>query len=229
MRNDLSAHGGERRAIEIVVAEKGSMSREQRMNAGRTKEIEGQHCLRQEPIPLSEREFRMDGAEDGNEMILERPDGTFGGVSTVFFRGNSLELDLIFCEGVFEIFRTFVVENMEIRRMALAQKQLVSGLPSIADAGGLPIRNGNSVNRVSVLVVENKGIIVTATGRDVEATGLVGIRFEERLVGKDHDGNLMSAGASKGATSVSKSEAKSSEGGIKRVERIDLGRCLLIS
>jgi hypothetical protein len=148
------------------------------MNSGRTKEIEGQRRLRQEPIPLSEREFRMDGAEDGNEMILERPDGTFGGVSTVFFRGNSLELDLIFCEGVFEIFRTFVVENMEIRRMALAQKQLVSGLPSIADAGGLPIRNGNSVNtRVSVLVVENKGIIVTATGRDVEATGLVGIRF----------------------------------------------------
>jgi hypothetical protein len=30
----------------------------------------------------------MDGAEDGNEMILERPDGTFGGVSTVFFRGE---------------------------------------------------------------------------------------------------------------------------------------------
>ena len=113
--------------------------------------------------------------------------------------------------------------------MALAQKQLVSGLPSISDAGGLPIRNGNSMNRVSVLVVKNKDIIVTATGRDVEATGLVGIRFEERLVGKDHDGNLMSEGASKGATSVSKSEAKSSEGGIKRVERIDLGRCLLIS
>ena len=58
------------------------------MNAGRTKEIEGQRRLRQEPIPLSEREFRMDGAEDGNEMILERPDGTFGGVSTVFFRGT---------------------------------------------------------------------------------------------------------------------------------------------
>ena len=162
-------------------------------------------------------------------MILERPDGTFSRVGTVFFWGNPLELDLILCESIFEILGTFVIENMQIRGMTVAQKQLVSGLPSISDAGGLPIRNGDSVNGVSVLVVENKNIIVTATGRDVEATGLVGIRFEERLVGKDHDGNLMSAGASKGATSVSKSEAKSSEGGIKRVERIDLGRCLLIS
>ena len=64
MRDDLSAHGGKWRTIEIVVAEKGSMSRERRMNARRTKEIEGQRRLRQEPIPFSEREFGMDGAED---------------------------------------------------------------------------------------------------------------------------------------------------------------------
>jgi hypothetical protein len=141
----------------------------------------------------------VNGAKDGNEMILERPDGTFGCVSTVFLRGNTLELDLVLREGVFEILRTFIVENMEIGRMALAQKQLVSGLPSIADAGGLPIRNGNSVNRVSVLVVEDKDIIVTTTGRDVEATSLVRIRLEERLVGKEHDGNLMSAGRKQGS------------------------------
>ena len=83
--------------------------------------------------------------------------------------------------------------------MTLAQKQLVSGLPSIADAGGLPIRNGDSVNGVSVLVVENKNIIVTTTGRDVKATSLVGIGLEKRLVGEEHDGNLMSAGRKQGS------------------------------
>jgi hypothetical protein len=106
-------------------------------------------------------------------MILERPDGTFSRVGTVFFWGNPLELDLILCESIFEILGTFVIENMQIRGMTVAQKQLVSGLPSISDAGGLPIRNGDSVNGVSVLVVENKNIIVTTTGRDVKATSLV--------------------------------------------------------
>ena len=132
-------------------------------------------------------------------MILERPDGAFSCVDTVFFRGNTLELDLILCESVFEILGTFVVENMQIGGMAMAQKQLVSGLPSIADAGGLPIRNGDGVNGVSVLVVENKNIIVTTTGRDVEATSLVGIGLEKRLVGKEHDGNLMSARRKQGS------------------------------
>ena len=132
-------------------------------------------------------------------MILERPDGAFSRVDTVFFRGNTLELDLILRESIFEILGTFVVKNMQIGGMAMAQKQLVSGLPSIADAGGLPIRNGDSVNGVSVLVVENKNIIVTTTGRDVEATSLVGIGLEKRLVGKEHDGNLMSAGRKEGS------------------------------
>ena len=44
--HDLSAHGGKGGTIEIVVAEKRSMSGQRRMNARRSKEIEGQDRLR---------------------------------------------------------------------------------------------------------------------------------------------------------------------------------------
>ena len=117
----------------------------------------------------------------------------------MFFRGNTLKLDFILRKCIFEILGTFVVENMQVRGMGLAHKQLVSGLPSLADTSGLPSRNGNGVNGVGVLVVEYKNIIVTATGWDVEATSLIGIGLEKGLVGKEYDGNLMSAGRKQGS------------------------------
>ena len=117
----------------------------------------------------------------------------------MFFWGNTLKLDFILRECIFEILGTCVVENMQIRGMTLAHKQLVSGLPSLADTGGLPIRNSDGVNGVIVLVVEYKNVIVTATGRDVEATSLIGIGLEKRLVGKEYDGNLMSTGRKQGS------------------------------
>ena len=126
----------------------------------------------------------MDSAEDGDKMILERPDGTFGRVRSVFFRGNTLKLDFVLRKGVFEILGTFVVENVQVRGMTLAHKQLVSGFPSFANTSGLPIRNSDGVNGVSVLMVEDKNVVVTATGRDVEATSLIGIGLEKGLIGK---------------------------------------------
>ena len=82
------------------------------MDARRTKEVEGQDCLRKETIPFSEREFGVDSAENGNKVVLKSAYGTFSGVDTMFFRGNTLELDFVFGEGILEILGTLVVKNV---------------------------------------------------------------------------------------------------------------------
>lgn len=79
------------------------------MDARRTKEIEGQDRLREETIPFGERKLGINGAKDRNKVILECPNGTFGGVGTVFFGWDALEMDQVFGEGVLEVLGTLVV------------------------------------------------------------------------------------------------------------------------
>ena len=189
--NDLSTQGGKRSAIEVELTEQRCMSRERRMYPRRTEQVESQRCLRKETIPFGERELGVDGAKNGDKMILERPNGTFGGIDTMFFRWNTLELDLVLGESILEILRTLVVKNMEIGRMAVVNKELVRLFPSIANAGSLAIRNGDGVDGICVLMVENENIIIPTTGGDVESTGLIGVGLEERLVVKEQNSNLM--------------------------------------
>jgi hypothetical protein len=75
--------------------------------------------------------------------------------------------------------------------MALMNEKLVGLLPSIADAGSLAIGNGNRMNRIRVLMVEHEDIMVATTGRDMETTSLIGIRLEERLIGKQRNSNMV--------------------------------------
>jgi hypothetical protein len=82
------------------------------MNARGTEEVESQCGLRKETIPFSERELGIDSAEDSNKVIFKSANGTFGGIDTVFFRRNTLELDVVFGKRVLEILRTFVVKDV---------------------------------------------------------------------------------------------------------------------
>ena len=51
----------------------------------------------------------MDGAKDRDEKIFERPNGAFGSIDAIFFRRNTLELDAILGEGIFQVLGAFVV------------------------------------------------------------------------------------------------------------------------
>ena len=179
--NDLGAQGGERSTIEIELTEQGGVSRERRMDARRTEEVEGQNCLRKETIPFGERELGVDGAKNGDKVIFECPNGTFGSIDAMFFRWNALELDFVLGKSIFEVL-TLVVKNVEIGRMAVVNKKFVGLLPGIANASCLAIRNGNGMNGIGVLMVENKNIIIPTTGGDVETTSLIGIGLQERLI-----------------------------------------------
>lgn len=126
-------------------------------------------------------------------MIFEGAYGTFGSVGAVFFWGNTLKFDLIPEKGIFKILGTFVVQDVQIRWVTLMKEGFMCLFPGIADAGRFAIGNSNSVNGVGILMIENKDVVVAATRRYGEATGLIRIRFEKTLVIKEHDGDSMRA------------------------------------
>jgi hypothetical protein len=78
--------------------------------------------------------------------------------------------------------------------MSLFHKDLVSLFPGMADTGGFAIGNGNGMDGVSVLMVEDKNVVVATAGRYWETTGLVGVGLQMMLVVKEYDGNFMRTG-----------------------------------
>jgi hypothetical protein len=127
-------------------------------------------------------------------VIFERADGPFGGVNTVFVRGNSLEGNALREKGVFEILGAFVVKNMKSGSVTLMNKCGMGGEPSITNAGTFTRRDSDGVNRVRVLMIKDKEVVVAATGRDRKKTGLIGVGPEDGLFWDEHGTNLMGSG-----------------------------------
>ena len=82
-----------------------------------------------ETVPFTEWETGVARAETGDEMVLKCLDGTFCGIATVAVGGNALEVDFVFGECGFEIGRAFIVQDVEIRGVAVLLKFLKSGGP----------------------------------------------------------------------------------------------------
>jgi hypothetical protein len=151
--NDFGASRGNWSAVEVEVAKKGGVGGERRMNAGGPEEVKGQDRLGEETVPFGEGKSGIGGAEDGNKVVFESPDGAFGSICTMFLgRRNSLELDVVFLKGVFESLGTFVVENVKGGRVTMAEEKVVGRFPGVANAGGLAVGDSDGVDRVSVVV-----------------------------------------------------------------------------
>ena len=52
-------------------------------------------------------------------MVLPGLDSAFGSVSTMAVRRDSLEIDVVFAEGLLEVVRAFVVKDVEGRCVAV--------------------------------------------------------------------------------------------------------------
>ncbi len=129
--------------------------------------------MREESIPFSKGELGVYSAKNGDKMVFERANGTFGGIGAVFFRRDTLKGYLVADEGVFEILGTFIVQDVQVDWMALNTKFFVDGFPGITNAGCLPVGKSNSVDRVGVLVVEDKDVVISTTGGDWKLTSLI--------------------------------------------------------
>jgi hypothetical protein len=107
-------------------------------------------------------------------MILESPNGSFCSIGSMFLWRHALERDVVFNKGILELLRALVVKNVEIGGMTMGDERFMSRLPSFANASRLTIRNGYGVNRVGVMMIKNKNVVITATGRNREPACLVG-------------------------------------------------------
>ena len=161
--NNFSTRWCDWGAIEIEGSIKGGMSRKRRMNSRGTKKIEREECLQEETIPFGKWKLGVNGAKYRNKVILECSNGTFCCIDTMFLWGNALKINIVFQEGIFESLRAFIVEDMKLRSVTLVQKCLVNGFSSSADAGCLPIGNGNGMNSIGVLMVEHNDVVVATT------------------------------------------------------------------
>jgi hypothetical protein len=126
------------------------------------------------------------GAKDRDKMIFECADGTFSSVGSMFTRRDTLEGDLVAKKGVLEVLGTFVVENVQVDGMTLTTNLFVAGFPGVTNGSSLLVGKCHGVDRVGVLVVQNKNVQVSATGRNRKVTSLIRIGFENFLVREQH-------------------------------------------
>jgi hypothetical protein len=85
---DTGAGRRERCAVEVKLTVDLCPSGEFRVDARGTHEVEGEDGLRKEAVPEVERKIAVGAAEAGDEVVLERADGAFGGVGTVDAGGD---------------------------------------------------------------------------------------------------------------------------------------------
>ena len=124
-------------------------------------------------------------------MVLEGPDCSFGGIDSVFVRGDTLEANLVAEKGVLEVLGALVVKNVQVGGVALVDQQFVGGFPSVPDGGGLPVGNGHGVDGVGVLVIQDENVIVPAAGGNRKTAGLVGEGLQSRRVVKERGAELV--------------------------------------
>ena len=107
------ARWSNRGPIEVKVAIKLGPGRELRVEAGATEQIQGEDSLGDEAIPQVEGKELVHTAETSNEVIFERADGAFGGVSTVDAGRRKLEVDVFRMEKLLQGLSAFIVKALE--------------------------------------------------------------------------------------------------------------------
>ena len=60
----------------------------------------------------------------------------------------------------------------------MLHKNFVRGFPGVTDASGLAIGECDGMDRIGVLVVQNKDVVVATAGSDREFSCLIGVGFE---------------------------------------------------
>ena len=161
------------------------------MDARRPKKVEGQSSLREEAVPFRQWKFGVNRAEDGNKVILEGANRTLGRVDAVLLGGYPLKGDAILGKGILKGLRAFIVQNVKLRSVSLAHEHLVSLFPGVTDAGSLAIGNRDCMDRIGILMIQHKDVLITATGRDMETSCLVRVGFEEIIFVKESGTQLM--------------------------------------
>jgi hypothetical protein len=113
VNEDAGPRWGQRRAIVVEGAVDLGIGREARVDAGAAEKVEGDEGLWKETIPKVQGKVGVGAAEASNEMIFERPNGTFGGIASVDAGRGELEVDVDAGDVLAEGEGSFVVELLQ--------------------------------------------------------------------------------------------------------------------
>jgi hypothetical protein len=109
----MNDHPGTRNSkwcsIKIEIAEQACVGRELRLATRGTKEVQGEIALWEEIVPSRERKGRICSGQTSDEMVLPCLDGSLGGVTTMLVGRDTLEINIVFAEGFFDVCGAFVV------------------------------------------------------------------------------------------------------------------------
>jgi hypothetical protein len=112
-------------------------------------------------------------AEACDEGILERPDGAFGGITTMDVRENKLEVEVLGAQKIFQDAAAFVVEALSDGRQGGLDKDSMGAFVGGQDFGGGFVFHGLGVDVIAVVVVEGEEFVGAGGGRSDETTSLI--------------------------------------------------------
>ena len=120
---------------------------------GRAKQVESEHCLGGETVPLLGGEVGFARGESSAKMIFECADRTFGGVAAVGILGDKLKVDVVIAEGLLHCTGALVVEDVESGGCTVLLEVFMARPPGFSDLQGLPVLEKLGVDGVGVVVV----------------------------------------------------------------------------
>jgi hypothetical protein len=112
---------------------------------------------------------------------------------------------------------------MELSGVTVTNEFEMSFLPGSLNASGIAIGDGFDMDGVSVLMVEDKDVVIAATEGSRKFASLIGIIFDEFFTGKEHSAELMGArGKRRGKVVVKIKDVR--QGSRRRENNRKLGR-----
>ena len=110
-------------------------------------------------------------------MVFEGADGPFSVVAAMDVRGYQLEFRVLLMEVIFQGLAAFIVEGVQEQLAAVANKFVVDMFVGFENGGTPTVGDSPNVDRVAVVVVEEKDVVVAGAGWDNKAAGEVGERL----------------------------------------------------
>ena len=107
----------------------------------------------------------------------------------MLFWRHALKGNIIFLEGIFDILKALIVEDVQFYGMAVGKKDFIRIFARTVYAVSLAFGNGCRMDGICIVVIEYKNIVIAAAGHGWKFSGLIRIRFENWLCRDKHGAN----------------------------------------
>jgi hypothetical protein len=145
------------------------MGRHERVEATGAHHVEGHVALWGESTPVSNWEQQRYAGDACREVIFPHPDSAFGWVGAMHIQGRVLDLDLLHRDEPFDIARCLIVQLVEEGMVAADSEPCVHLRVGLQELIFGSVFDGDGLDVVGVVHIDECDVRVSAVGRDREA------------------------------------------------------------